>query len=148
MTPEAQDWVTRYGVHLGAERRLSPHTRSNYLRELQALAGWCDRQGIADWRTLDTQHIRMFAARSHAGGLAPRSVQRRLSAVRSFLRWLQREKVISGNPAVDVRAPKTRRRLPVTVDADQIARLLDFQPKAPLEQRDLALMELLYTSGL
>jgi integrase/recombinase XerC len=90
----------------------------------------------------------MFAARSHAGGLAPRSVQRRLSAVRSFLRWLQREKVISGNPAVDVRAPKTRRRLPVTVDADQIARLLDFQPKAPLEQRDLALMELLYSSGL
>lgn len=148
MTPEAQDWVTRYGVHLGAERRLSPHTRSNYLRELQALAGWCDRQGIADWRTLDTQHVRMFAARSHAGGLAPRSVQRRLSAVRSFLRWLQREKVISGNPAVDVRAPKTRRRLPVTVDADQIARLLDFQPKTPLEQRDLALMELLYSSGL
>ena len=148
MTPEAQDWVTRFGAHLGAERRLSPHTRSNYLRELQALAEWCDRQGIADWRTLDTQHVRMFAARSHAGGLAPRSVQRRLSAVRSFLRWLQREKVISGNPAVDVRAPKTRRRLPVTVDADQIARLLDFQPKAPLEQRDLALMELLYSSGL
>ena len=148
MTPEAQDWVTRFGVHLGAERRLSPHTRSNYLRELQALADWCDRQGIADWHTLDTQHVRMFAARSHAGGLAPRSVQRRLSAVRSFLRWLQREKVISGNPAVDVRAPKTRRRLPVTVDADQIARLLDFQPQAPLEQRDLALMELLYSSGL
>ena len=114
MTPEAQDWVTRFGVHLGAERRLSPHTRSNYLRELQALTEWCDRQGIADWHTLDTQHVRMFAARSHAGGLAPRSVQRRLSAVRSFLRWLQREKVISGNPAVDVRAPKTRRRLPVT----------------------------------
>jgi integrase/recombinase XerC len=148
MTPEAQDWVTRFGVHLGAERRLSPHTRSNYLRELQALTEWCDRQGIADWNTLDTQHVRMFAARSHAGGLAPRSVQRRLSAVRSFLRWLQREKVISGNPAVDVRAPKTRRRLPVTVDADQIARLLDFQPQAPLEQRDLALMELLYSSGL
>lgn len=148
MTPEAQGWVTRFGVHLGAERRLSPHTCSNYLRELQALMAWCERQAIADWASLDTQHVRLFAARSHAGGLAPRSVQRRLSAVRSFLRWLQREKVITGNAAVDVRAPKTRRRLPVTVDADQIARLLDFRPQAPLEHRDFALMELFYSSGL
>lgn len=148
MTPGAQDWITRFGVHLGAERRLSPHTVSGYLRELRALAAWCDVQGIADWSALDTQHVRLFAARSHAGGLAPRSVQRRLSAVRSFLRWLQREKAIGGNPAVDVRAPKARRRLPVTVDADQIARLLDFRPQTPLEHRDFALMELFYSSGL
>ena len=53
-----------------------------------------------------------------------------------------------GNPAVDVRAPKARRRLHVTVDADQIARLLDFTAKEPLEKRDLALMELFYSSGL
>lgn len=148
MTPEALDWVARFGVHLGAERRMSPHTRSGYLRELKALVGWCDRQSVADWQALDTQHVRMFAARSHAGGLAPRSVQRRLSAVRSFLRWLQREKAVTGNPALDVRAPKTRRRLPVTVDADQIARLLDLRPEHPLEHRDLALMELFYSSGL
>ena len=68
MTPEALDWVARFGVHLGAERRMSPHTRSGYLRELKALVGWCDRQSVADWQALDTQHVRMFAARSHAGG--------------------------------------------------------------------------------
>ena len=148
MTPAALAAIGRFGAHLGSERRMSPHTVSDYLREVQALAAWCDAQGIEDWRALDSQHLRMFAARSHARGLAPRSVQRRLSAVRSFFRWLQREKAIAGNPALDVRAPKARRALPVTVDADQMARLLDIRDTSPLALRDRALMELLYSSGL
>jgi integrase/recombinase XerC len=148
MTPAALADIERFGGHLARERRMSPHTVSNYLREVQALAGWCDAQGIGGWQDLDSQHLRMFAARSHAGGLAPRSVQRRLSAVRSFFRWLQREKAVTGNPAVDVRAPKSRRALPVAVDADQMARLLDIRDTTPLALRDRALMELLYSSGL
>jgi integrase/recombinase XerC len=148
MTPAALADIERFGGHLARERRMSPHTVSNYLREVQALAGWCDAQGIDGWQGLDSQHLRMFAARSHAGGLAPRSVQRRLSAVRSFFRWLQREKAVTGNPAVDVRAPKSRRALPVAVDADQMARLLDIRDTTPLALRDRALMELLYSSGL
>ena len=148
MTPAALADIERFGAHLARERRMSPHTVSNYLREVQALAAWCDVQHIDGWQALDSQHLRMFAARSHAGGLAPRSVQRRLSAVRSFFRWLQREKAVVGNPAVDVRAPKSRRSLPVTVDADQMARLLDIRDTTPLALRDRALMELLYSSGL
>ncbi len=148
MTPAALADIERFGAHLARERRMSPHTVSNYLREVQALAAWCDAQHIDGWQALDSQHLRMFAARSHAGGLAPRSVQRRLSAVRSFFRWLQREKAVTGNPALDVRAPKSRRSLPVTVDADQMARLLDIRDTTPLALRDRALMELLYSSGL
>ena len=148
MTPAALADIERFGTHLARERRMSPHTVSNYLREVQALAAWCDAQHIDGWQALDSQHLRMFAARSHAGGLAPRSVQRRLSAVRSFFSWLQREKAVVGNPAVDVRAPKSRRSLPVTVDADQMARLLDIRDTTPLALRDRALMELLYSSGL
>jgi integrase/recombinase XerC len=148
MTPEALADIERFGAHLGGERRMSPHTVSNYLREVRALAEWCDAQRIASWQALDSQHLRLFAARSHAGGLAPRSVQRRLSAVRGFFRWLQRERAVRGNPAVDVRAPKARRPLPVTVDADQMSRLLDIRDASPLALRDRALMELLYSSGL
>jgi integrase/recombinase XerC len=148
VTPAALADIERFGAHLARERHMSPHTVSNYLREVQALAAWCDAQHIDGWQALDSQHLRMFAARSHAGGLAPRSVQRRLSAVRSFFSWLQREKAVVGNPAVDVRAPKSRRSLPVTVDADQMARLLDIRDTTPLALRDRALMELLYSSGL
>jgi len=92
--------------------------------------------------------VRLFAARSHAAGLAPRSVQRRLSALRSFLNFLIRDGHLKHNCAVDVRAPKGVRRLPGTVDADSMARLLQIPGEDVLAVRDRALMELLYSSGL
>ncbi|HXS26937.1 MAG TPA: site-specific integrase, partial [Steroidobacteraceae bacterium] len=88
MSPDALDSIARFRRHLATERRYSPHTDSNYARELAALVRFCDARGIAEWRELDSQHLRVFAAQSHASGLAPRSIQRRLSAVRSFLRFL------------------------------------------------------------
>ncbi len=148
MTPGSLHWVERFGRHLSLERRLSAHTATAYAHELRALVAWCDAQGVDDWRRLDSQHVRMFGARSHAGGLAPRSVQRRLSAVRSFCRYLIREGVLKQNPALEVRAPKTKRSLPGTLDVDQVARLLAIEATDPLAIRDLALMELFYSSGL
>lgn len=148
MNPTALEWVEKFVTHLSRERRMSPHTTLNYRREIKALAQWCEQQKIDDWSTLDEQHIRSFAARSHAAGLAPRSIQRRLSATRSFLRYLQRERVIAHNPAGDVRAPKARRPLPRTVDADQMSRLLEIVGDDALARRDRAVMELFYSSGL
>ncbi len=139
---------------LTQERNLSPHTRSAYQRDLAALAAWCTQHGLADWKDLDHGHVRAFAARSHAGGLSPTSIQRRLSAVRSFYVFLQREGLCGNNPALDVRAPKRAKRLPRTLDADQMARVLEKpttlpgDPNESLGIRDLAIMELLYSSGL
>ena len=148
MTPESLHWIERFGSHLRLERRLSEHTASAYAHELEAFVAWCDLQGLAHWAALDSQHVRMFAARSHAGGLAPRSVQRRLSAVRTFFRFLIREGLLKHNPGIEVRAPKTARTLPGTLDADQVGRLLAIEATDPLSVRDLALMELFYSSGL
>ena len=106
--------IDGYLAHLSRERRLSPHTSSNYARDLRALADFADRGNLAHWKSLDSQHVRLFAARSHAGGLSPRSVQRRLSAVRGFFNYLLREAQVTSNPAVDVRAPKAAKRLPGT----------------------------------
>jgi integrase/recombinase XerC len=148
MTPAARAWLERFQTHLATERRLSPHTAAAYRRDLAALERWCAQQPLADWDALDEQHVRSFAARSHAAGLDPRSVQRRLSAVRTFYEFLLREGAVRRNPGVDVRAPKASRRLPATLDADQMARLLALEPRQPLDQRDLAMMELFYSSGL
>jgi integrase/recombinase XerC len=139
--------VDGYLKHLATERRLSAHTSSNYARDLRALADFAER-GNLDWKSLDSQHVRMFAARAHAGGLNPRSVQRRLSAVRGFFNYLLRERVVSNNPAVDVRAPKAAKRLPGTLDVDQISQLLDIPTDDALAVRDKAIMELFYSSGL
>jgi len=162
MSPAALEWLTRFRRHLCAERRLSPHTDVSYARDLAALVRFCDRMGIADWAGLDSHKVRTFAAHSHAGGLAPRSVQRRLSAVRSFYEFLLRERSteaargqrnrraprVLANPALEVRAPRSARRLPQTLDADQMARLLEIPAGGGLTARDRALMELLYSSGL
>jgi len=142
------DWVRRFHVHLATERRLSPHTVSAYGRELVAFAAWCRQQGLADYSNIDAAQLRSFAARSHAGGLGPRSVQRRLSALRTFYAFLIREGLATRNPAVGVSAPKAGKRLPHTLDVDQMGRLLALKPEGALPTRDLAIMELFYSSGL
>ena len=148
MSPEAARSLADFLRQLGLERNLSAHTSSNYGRDLAALVKWCDQQHLADWHQLDQGHVRAFAARSHAGGLAPRSIQRRLSALRSFFRYLQREGITTKNPGEDVRAPKSAKRLPRALDADQMGQLLEAPTEGTLGARDQAIMELLYSSGL
>jgi len=148
MNAGSLDWVARFIAHLTIERRLSSHTSESYARDLHALGAFCAKQKIDDWSALDCQHIRVFAARQHAGGLSPRSIQRQLSAARSFFRYLIREGAIGSNPAVGVQAPKSAKRLPHTLDADQMTQLLEARTTDDLEVRDKAMLELLYSSGL
>ncbi len=143
-----QSGVDHYLASLRNERRLSPHTSSNYGRDLAALLDYCASQGIDNWQQLDPQHLRMFAAREHRRGLAPRSIQRRLSACRGLFRYLLREGELKRDPTGDVQAPKARKRLPTPLDADTMARLLEFRGDDSLGVRDKAIMELLYSSGL
>lgn len=148
MQPTAAAWIGRYLAHLRTERRLSPHTEAAYRRDLDSLIAYCKSEKITGWKQLDNFHIRTFAAREHRDGLNPRSVQRRLSALRGFFNYLIREDVVEANPAADIRAPKAAKRLPKTLDVDQVASLLARRPTDALSRRDLAMLELLYSSGL
>jgi len=127
---------------------MSTHTVAAYRRDLTRLQGFCDSRRISRWGALDNALVRAFAAAEHAGGLGPRSIQRRLSAVRTFYEFLLREGGCARNPAQDVRAPKVKKRLPTTLDADQMSRLLEFRVDDSLSARDKAIMELFYSSGL
>jgi integrase/recombinase XerC len=148
MDAPAAAWAERWFAHLRTERRLSPHTSVNYARDLGAFRAWCDAEGLAGWRQVDNFHVRSFAARSHRDGLGPRSIQRRLSSLRSFFNFLIREGELQANPAQEIKAPKAAKRLPKTLDADRMARLLAPPADDPLARRDHAMMELLYSSGL
>lgn len=149
MNARSNRWLEQFVSHMRNERRLSPHTCSNYRRDLESLAQHCSDQQIEDWTAVDTLTVRQFAARQHRKGLSGRSVQRRLSAIRTFFGYLQREAHLRNNPATGVSAPKSPRRLPSTLDADQMAALLEFgDDDDPLAVRDRAIMELLYSSGL
>jgi integrase/recombinase XerC len=141
-------WIDRFSSHLAHERRISGHTVSAYRHDLLSLLRFCEHRKITRWKALTNAQVRAFAASEHAGGLGPRSIQRRLSAIRTFYEYLQREACVKLNPAHEVRAPKTKKRLPATLDADQMGRLLEFRVTDSLSARDKAIMELFYSSGL
>lgn len=139
--------LERFAAHLGV-RGLSPRTRQAYLRDLEGFQRWCAARGFTDCSALRTPQVRDFVAGEHRRGLDPRSLQRLLSSLRAFFAWLEVEGRLDHNPALGVRAPRARRKLPETLDVDQTARLLDVAPDDPLAVRDAALMELIYSSGL
>jgi len=140
-------WLVRFADHLSHERRLSPLTRTHYLRHLNRFATFCTAS-VNAWAEVDAHQVRAFAAGEHRRGQNPKSIQASLSAVRSFFRFLLREHHVPRNPAQDVRAPRGERRLPTPLDADQMNALLAISADDPLALRDRAMMELLYSSGL
>jgi integrase/recombinase XerC len=138
----------RFLACLETERGLSPRTVDAYRRDLQRFSDELEGNDIADPGRVSEHDVRRFIARLHRQGLGSRSIQRLLSALRSFYRWLMREGLADHNPAASVKAPKVRRKLPGTLDTDAIARLLDIRDDSPLARRDKAMMELFYSSGL
>ncbi|HEX2139990.1 MAG TPA: tyrosine recombinase XerC, partial [Woeseiaceae bacterium] len=148
MLDSEEDWIDRFIRHLKYERRLSPQTCLHYRRDLIALAAHCRRANVTRWADVDAEHLRSFSGACFRKGLGPRSIGRRLSAARTFFRFLVREKEIKTNPAAGIRAPKAARRLPGNLDADRMAKLLDIKGKGPVVARDRAMLELLYSSGL
>ena len=147
-TVDDSEWIDRFIRHLKLERRLSPETCKNYRRDLQTLLAFREQSGVDRWQDLDSEHLRAFSSACFRKGLSSRSIQRRLSACRTFFRYLLREQHVDRNPVTDVSAPKGKKRLPGNLDADRMARLLDIKGKGPLVDRDRAILELLYSSGL
>ena len=142
------DWIDQFIRHLEFERRLSPQTCKSYRRDLVSLLAFREYSKVDSWRGMDSEHFRAFSASCFRKGLSSRTIQRRLSASRTFFRYLIREKHIDKNPITDVSAPNGKKRLPGNLDADRMARLLEIPGKGPLVDRDRAILELLYSSGL
>ncbi len=136
--------VSGFLDHLRFEKRYSGNTIKAYNRDLERLAA---EVGVP-WTEVRPHHLSAATARLHAAGLSPRSLQRVISSVRSFFRYLEKQGVIEANPAANARPPKSRNRLPRTLDADKTARLFDFEAKTPRDKRDLAMLELFYGSGV
>ena len=143
------DRVDRYLDELAQQRRQSPHTVSNYRRDLRVLAGLiAESPGGITFSNLQVHHVRRFMAQLHARGLGGRSLARMLSAWRGFYRWLGLRGEVSANPVEGVKAPKSPQALPKVLSPDETSRLLDNPGDETLELRDQAMFELFYSSGL
>ena len=146
--------VDSYLDELAQQRRLSPHTVSNYRRDLcvlaESIAALSAQPGQWTLATIESHHIRRFIAQLHARGLGGRSLARMLSAWRGYYRWLGRRGDTPHNPADGVRAPKSPKALPKVLSPDEASRLLEVPDELieALEVRDQAMFELFYSSGL
>ncbi|MBK1724284.1 tyrosine recombinase XerC [Thiocystis violacea] len=145
---DAAGSLARFVTHLAHERRLSQHTVSNYRSDLERVASWLAEQGNQTLEQLDEPTVRRYIAWRHRNGASGKTLQRELSSIRSYYRWRMREGCAKTNPAVGVRAPKSPRKLPSTLEADQLCALLDRPNDDTLVIRDTAMIELFYSSGL
>lgn len=134
--------------YLSHEKRYSPLTVTAYQRDLTRLLQFLTVEKISGWDTLTAKQLRRYIAQRHASGMQGRSLQRELSSARSFYRYLHRQGKVSTNPAENLSAPRSAKRLPKTLGVDQVSRLLEIKGRDPLTLRDRAIMELLYSSGL
>ncbi len=145
---QAIHWRDAYLQELRVNRRLSPLTVNGYQRDLERLFVMAEDDGHPDPIELDHHSLRAMAARLHRQGLGGRSVARWLAGVRGWYRYLQKHQVIAENPALGIKPPKSPRKLPATLEVDDIGLLLDLPDDEPLAIRDKAMLELFYSSGL
>jgi len=149
--------VARFLEHLEVARNLSPHTVAAYRRDLGDLevfaSGYLGRDDFR-WSDIDRGVIRSFLGETGRRGLAPRTVARKLSAVRALFRYLHREGEIPSNPARHVRGPKLDRTLPAHMRVEEVSELFRWvearaeNENGLIETRLLVVLELLYGSGI
>ncbi len=141
--------LVEFSAYLRDERRVSPHTLRAYEREVAAFTRFCSAELDAT-RPAETAQaaLRAFVAHLHSRRLARTSVQRALAAVRTYFRFLQRENLVSSNPARTLAGPKAASTLPDVLTAPETASLLEALPDTAAGRRDRAALELLYGAGL
>ena len=148
MHPDAELMLADFFKQLTVEVRASEHTIKSYQRDIKHLSRYCTDKAIAQWADVQHIDIRSHIANRHRKGLGSKSLQRELSAIRSFYNYLLKKGQASANPAQHIKAPKQARKLPKTLDVDQLSGLLEAGASSLLEIRDLAMFELFYSSGL
>jgi integrase/recombinase XerC len=143
-------WRTEgFTSYLRDERNLSPHTLRAYEREIARFVAFASGEmGCSGPADVKPAVVRAYLAHLHGERLARVSAQRALAALRTYFRFLCREREIDVNPAAVVPTPRAPKKLPEVLTAPQLAELLEALPATPVGRRDRAALELLYGAGL
>ncbi|OOF50102.1 tyrosine recombinase XerC [Rodentibacter genomosp. 1] len=137
-----------YWDYLRIERQVSPHTLSNYKHQLETIVTLLNKQDINQWEHITPSVVRFILAQSKKEGLKEKSLALRLSALRMFLGYLVQQGQLKANPAIGISPPRQGKHLPKNIDGEQIQQLLANDSKEPIDIRDRAILELMYSSGL
>ena len=132
------------------QRAYSHNTVDCYTRDIIQFASFTRRLSSTDVgvKNIEPEEVRAFLVQLAGVGLADSSIARKLASLKSFFKFLVREEVIVSNPAAGLKYPKKRRKLPAFLSVSEIDRSFDFDASDFLSSRDLAILELLYGSGI
>ncbi len=143
------DDVRRFLQYLSVEKGLAPLTLDAYGRELGRIIGLLQGQGVTTWNRVDREHLRACLTSLHRSGLSPRTTARTVTTLRGLYRFLSDEGMASSDPTALIESPRGARRLPRSLSASDVERLLTHSRGAsPQCVRDETMIELLYATGM
>ncbi len=154
LPPELEALLSSYLRHLRGQRNLAEHTVRAYRTDLLNLFTHLGRLGIDSLDSVDLRALRSWLAKQHTLGQARTTLQRRAAAARVFFAWARETGQIATDPAANLRSPKVSRILPPTLEAATAAQMLDAaaatmgEPGGPIAVRDVAILEVLYATGI
>ncbi len=134
-----------FGLYLEIERNLSPHSLRAYRQDLEMFHVFLSDIPL---EKVDYRLLRRFLGHLKQQGYERSTIARRMATLRTYFRFLARERLVPGNPTLGVQSPKLTRKLPSFLDWDELQRLLAIPDESPLGLRDRALLELLYATGM
>ncbi|TDY43435.1 integrase/recombinase XerD [Alicyclobacillus sacchari] len=142
------EWIQQFMEHLRVERGLSVNTLDSYERDLRAFHMYLNERGCR-WGDVERHHINAYLAHLHARGRASSTLSRNLASIRSFFHFLVREDLLPRDPTLHVETPRIEKRLPRVLTPEDVDRLLRApDPSGPTGLRDVAMLELLYATGI
>ncbi|MGG5171497.1 tyrosine recombinase XerC [Pseudarthrobacter sp. J1738] len=145
--------IDGFGRYLAAERGRSDHTVRAYLSDVQSMLGFAAAEGISELKDIELSTLRSWLGEQNAAGLARNTLARRTATARSFCHWAMREELIETDPSLRLKAPKRSKSLPAVLAQNQVGRLMENTQHTaengdPLPLRNVAMIELLYATGI
>ena len=137
-----------YIDYISEVKNVSKNTTSSYKRDLEKLSKYLQSINIITYRDIDDAVCSGWLGSLYASNNNPRSIQRHLSSAKGFFRFLKKNSIIRSSPFDLITAPKAPNYLPEVLSPEDVSQLLNFKPSDSLEMRDLAIVELMYSSGL
>ena len=140
--------INEYLVFVSQVKNLSENTTKSYERDLKKLYLFLEKLNVTNYSEIKEEICSAWIGDLYSQNNKPKSIQRHLSSAKGFFRFLKKNNLISSSPFELVTAPKSSNTLPDVLSPEDVEQLLNFKPSNTIEIRDMAIVELMYSSGL
>ena len=143
---ENTNLLEEFMIYLEVERNLSKHTLRAYTGDIEHFLFWLKDLSVSE---VNTNTIRLYMSQNQVFNYSKTTVARKIAALRTFYRFLYREKIVNYNPVDNIRSPKRPKKLPSFLNDDEVEQIFNLiEPNSPTNARNRAILEVLYACGM